>query len=232
MEVEAIYWIFSTTAQSISALIAFLLTGYIYKISTLNQRLKEEETSRNIIPRLKIFYNKLLKILLLIGGISVVVDIISLYYSPLKPSITINILFAFSAIISLSTILFSIIFIWALLDEDKEMKIAKDIYVDKLSKKFHELPQRDKKYHFSDFMDKFIKFEDKINRKVKLENIQAKSLNEKIWKLGQKGKLPKGTSEIIKELILYRNLLVHKGVEYINPGFIDLIENVLQRLDE
>jgi len=134
MEYVSAHWIFSTTAQSIATLIAFLLTGYIYKISFLNQRLKDDKNLKEIIPKLKIFYNKYLKIILYLGGGSIIFNIISLYFPNTSIEKDMIWIYIFTIILSFITIIGCILFIWILLNEERETMIAKQIYKNKFKK--------------------------------------------------------------------------------------------------
>lgn len=234
MNSESTYWIFSTAAQSIAALIAFLLTGYTYKINSLNQKLKDDDTLAEIAPIQKKEYNDFFK-LLLFSGVSAIISNIYMLYIPSEDVVK-KMAFPhiFSGAISFFTIVLSFIFIWILLDEKREGKIAKgiakEIYPKKFPKKPKDRDEKGRKIEFYDFMSKFVGFEERINRIIKEEGLFGKTLTGKVYLLSKKGILKKETFMRIKELITYRNLLVHKGVSFVDYNFMNLIDTIMDEI--
>ncbi|UPU37435.1 hypothetical protein M1B72_06935 [Geomonas paludis] len=72
LDKDQIYWLFSSSSQSIAAFIALLLTGYAFVVNVMDNLEARDETLAEVHSELKITYYDTLKALAVVGGLTIV----------------------------------------------------------------------------------------------------------------------------------------------------------------
>ena len=160
------YWLFSSSAQTISAFVAFLVTGFALVLNMLESLQQKDETLEDLHHKIKITYYNKLRILAIITGLSIILSLWMVYLngstSYWKPY-----LFGLTALLNLAAMAFGIFFILAIINPNRYKKAAQEIIHDDNNN----FDDTGKTTDQTTFMLEFIKLETKI-RSV----LQTKSL--------------------------------------------------------
>lgn len=226
---SSLHWLFSTSAQTIATLIAFLIAGYIFVYNILSK--DTDETLIEINIELKKQYYFLLKILLYTTIVSIIGALVSIIL--LKNSFIYEFFFYIYSITFLLTILtltLVVIFILYIIDPNKEQKIAKKIY------KKTKFVKSAEKVDYKDFLYDAVNFESilkKILKKRKLYTLEEHvTIRAMIQTLRNNDLISIPEAEKLNLIRRYRNVAVHGGIERIDKGMIDFITDNIKKLKE
>ena len=226
---ESLHWMFSAAAQSIAALVAFLIAGYTFVHGLLRE--EEDETLIEINNEIKRKYYIFLKILIWSASISIIGDLTSIIL--IKNGYTFILLFyiyAFSFLLNILTILLAAMFVLYIMDPKREEKVAKELY-----KKIKFFRSKEK-VDYETFLLNVVNFERllrKILRKKKLLISEKPIQIRQMLDIMLKNQLI--DFELMQRLDLikrYRNLAVHGGIEKIDKAMADLVTQTMEELKE
>jgi hypothetical protein len=83
MKPDPIYWLFSSSAQAIAAFIAFLLTGFAVVLQLIERAEERDNTLQPIHDALKLKYHRLIVLLSIFTGVSIVASLGMIYLNGL-----------------------------------------------------------------------------------------------------------------------------------------------------
>lgn len=231
MEKDTYFWLFSASAQSIAAFIAFLLTGYALVLNMMQSAQQSDSSIEELHESLKGKYYSNLLVLGILCGLSVVLNLIGIRLTELnfKLKSTYNII---TAISTLASIVYGIIFIILIIDPKKYRKAATKI-VDELK---HGSEQVDANLFFTEF----VKLEKKIREYLQLidlyvpegkESRMKYSVNQMITTLYKNNKIGFYAYDKLSKINKYRNAIFHGHIDKVSKYMIDDITSANNELD-
>lgn len=123
---ENFYWLFSSSSQTISAFIAFLITGYALVLNTMQLLEQKDESLEEIHHELKknFFYK-----IIFLGIITALAILFSLWMVYLNGTNNSNKiwLYTLTIILNICSIVFGIWFVLSIINPNRFKKVAKDI---------------------------------------------------------------------------------------------------------
>lgn len=221
MEKDTSYWIFSASAQSVSAFIAFLLTGYAIVLNMMQSAQQNDPTIEDLHESLKGKYYTNLLILAIICGISVILNLlgIRLNDTELKNEKLFNsivYLFTFGAIV------YGFIFIIIIIDPKKYRKAATQI-IEKLKEGSEEID-------VNQFFTEFVKLEKKLREYLQSHdlyipdgrNIRMKySVSQMVTALYKNNKIGFYAYDKLLTINKYRNAIFHGHTDKVSKYMMD-----------
>lgn len=124
---ENLYWLFSSAAQSISAFIALLLTGFTFVLTVISNMEQKDESLAEILHRIRVIYYRNIIILSIVTGLAIVSSLYSVYINPfnIKYKYVIQI---GASILDFIAIFGGILFILFIINPNKYKNIANKLY--------------------------------------------------------------------------------------------------------
>ena len=235
MNNDGLNWFFSSSAQTVAAFVAFLLSGFSISINMADEAVKNDDTYKEIISAFKSSQYIHLKDLSFLTGLAITTNLLILglawhtipYYSYLHYiGFTLNFL----------AILLAIIFILKSVDPLKYQKTAKKEIENMISK----MPPKEQ-VGLADFITIFIEIEKKMRSIFEIHSrdiivssargMDFLSLNKIIYSLSDFQIINKPLTISLNEISKYRNLVVHGHIESVDPEMIAKAKLILLELN-
>ena len=123
---ENYYWLFSSSAQTIAAFVAFLITGYALVLNMMQNLEQKDDTYEDIHHQLKKGYYKKLVFLTIVTGLAILSSLGMIYLNGIcyKQKIW---LFSITSFLIVVSILSGIIFVISIINPNRYKNAAKEI---------------------------------------------------------------------------------------------------------
>lgn len=225
------YWLFSSSAQSIAAFVAFLLTGYALVLNLLENVQRDDPTLVEIHDSFRAKYFQRLKWVSIITGLSIVFNLVCIllngYTDRFIPFVMI-----FTFLITIVSIAFGLYFVINVINPNRYKLTAK-----KLLKDFsNEVETIDE----GEFFKAFIKLETKIrdtlvNNKLFIKNGKNVrmdfSMRQMINSLYENELINRYFYDKLIKLNRYRNLIFHGFETKVYKSVMDDIDELISYFD-
>jgi hypothetical protein len=231
LDTETAYWLLSTMAQCLAALMAFIAIGYFFILRNLET---DDETLLDIYESLKTYYYKIVVVLLSLFTISLIGNLVSL--SLIKSSNQIlsgSILLMILIFMVLGALSFILTF-WFICVVANPKRVEKDA-----KKSMKKVPIKEKeKIDASKLIANVVEIEKLIRnilckRKLVTPDMEQKmTLVEMIDFLKGNELIEEGLHHQLQELRYYRNLAVHGRIEEVDKGMFEISQYILKKLKE
>lgn len=123
---ENFYWLFSSSAQTISAFVAFLITGYALVLNMMENLEQKDETYEEIHHKLRSIYYTKLCILAVVTVAAIISSLLMVYLNGTTCEYK-GFFYSLTALINIVAIIIGILFILSIINPDKYKKAAKEI---------------------------------------------------------------------------------------------------------
>ncbi|SRR5260221_2823534 len=231
--VDYIYWTFSSAAQSISAFVALLLTGYAI-VHTLMEAARERDDSlEEIHAALRVTYHRRMTILAWTTGLAILVSLFVLFDNrPNAPTATW--ILGVGAALNIAAVIGGIAFVISVVNPTKYEKAAQ-----KLEEGKRKPDRADHRSSSGEFFDAFLRLERVVRDYLKRHDLYVPSRNaprmsfsfrQMIEALLQSEKIDRALYEELMEVNKYRNLVFHGHLQDVDPQMIAKVKGVTQRL--
>lgn len=226
---ENYYWLFSSSSQTISAFVAFLVTGFALMLNIMDSQQQKDETLEDIHDKLKIKYYNRICILLVLTGIAIVSSLLMVY---INGEILENksIYFYSTVAINISAIIVAISFVIEIINPKKYAKVAREIIKDEKM----EDSTKDNKIDHTIFINEFIELEKSIREKLKMLDLyvpssdstkMAYSFRQMINSLMINGLIQKDAYDNLLIVNKYRNLVFHGHQDKVDGGMLNKLRD-------
>ncbi len=135
MNEDNYYWLFSSAAQSIAALIAFLMAGIALAFSMMDRLVEQDETLYEVVEALRRRQHAQLTALAIVTGVAILSSLIAVYLIPYQ-TVYRTIARTIAASVDIGIIIFSIAFVASIIRPARYSIAAKREYA--ASQKFVE----------------------------------------------------------------------------------------------
>lgn len=233
---ENYYWLFSSSAQTISAFVAFLVTGFALVLSMMDNLQQNDETLEDIHAKLKNSYYKKIRALAIITGLAI---IFSLWMVYLNGGCWEHKwwLFILTAFLNIIAVIVGIWFVISIINPDRYKKAAKEIIKeDKM-----ETSSKDNIIDQATFMTEFIRLEKSIREKLKGNQLyvafgdtpkMAYSFRQMVEALHKNELINADEYEELLQLNKYRNLVFHGHQDKVDEIMLERVKNVHALVDK
>jgi len=228
---DYIYWTFSAAAQSISALVAFLLTGYAL-VHTFMQAAREKDDSLDEIhSALLLIYHKRLTNLAWLTGTSVILSLVVVYLNRSGAAIF-GLFVIIVGIIDLLAIVTALAFVVSIVDPSKYRKVAE---------KELESIQASKTAPAAEFFDAFRNLERLVRDYLRDKELyvpsrgaprMSYSFRQMIDALIENEKIDHRFFEELIEINKYRNLVFHGHVDDADLVMLEKTHKAAERVKQ
>jgi hypothetical protein len=233
---DNIYWLFSSSAQTISAFVAFLVTGFAIVLNMMDNLQDKDETYEDILTQLKDKYYKNLSFLLVVTGIAIVLSLLMVYLNGETCSSK-SWLFIVTVVFNLIAIFLGIMFVTSIINPSRYKKAAKKIIKDyKL-----ETSTKDNSVDQTTFMTEFIRLEKDVRDILKEKQIyvpfgetpkMAYSFRQMIFALNQNELISGSQLEDLLQINKYRNLVFHGHQDKVDLKMLDRVKSAQSIITE
>lgn len=238
MEYQApdnIYWLFSSSAQSVSAFIALLITGFAFVQTIMDGLQQKDETLEEIHDKLKKDYYNKIKILAIVTGFAIILSLLMVFLNgfcfPFK-----TILYILTALLNILAIGGGIFFVISIINPDRYKKAAEQIIKeDKV-----EFSQTGNPVDQMTFTTEFIKLEKKIREILQSKMLYVPygetprmiySFRQMIQALLQNELITKNDYADLLQINKFRNLVFHGHVDNVDKGMVDRVKAALKIIE-
>jgi len=123
---ENIYWLFSSTAQSVSAFIALLITGFAFVQTIMDGLQQKDETLEEIHNKLKKEYYTKITILSIVTGLAIILSLLVVFLNEYTFRFK-TLLLLFTALLNIIAIGGGIMFVISIINPDRYKNAAEKI---------------------------------------------------------------------------------------------------------
>jgi hypothetical protein len=230
---ENIYWLFSSSAQAISAFIAFLLTGYAFVHAVMESIQQRDDSLIEIHHELRRRYYRYIKWLSLVTGTAIISSLLMVYLNGT------NVVYKefFVVVVSsfnLVAIIGGILFVLAIIDPDRYKKTATKIVAAEAHAKPSEVPSVRDAAFFDEFIQLELQIKSLLTHRDLLSALERSqrfpSFRQMITALYQSEIINQDTFKELQEISRYRNLVFHGQIQQVDSRMIDRIRTLSKGL--
>jgi len=233
---DNIYWLFSSSAQSIAAFIGFLAAGFFFVYDRIDKQLEKDETLEEIYADIKNQYYKRLRILFILTGLSIFLSLLIVYLNGFDLRMFGNILIFLVGLLNTLTIGWAIGFVIFIIDPNKVRHT-----VEKLIKESSDIfdPQKGFTLTRGQYIDKFIELEKTLRMLASKYEIVTDGqgryrpflpLGEIIRALYQREVIDRKQMANLIEVNKVRNLAAHGEIQTIEETIGLLVDGLINEL--
>jgi len=234
MTQEGAYWLFTASAQTVAAFVAFLLAGFALSLGMLDGAAQRDETLVEVTDALKRQYHGSIRFLSYLTGLAIVTNLaivmIQGYAVPYHWSLP-----AVGMALNVVAIGLAIHFTVGLVDPDRVQKAARRLLAARPAP-----PAPVPTTNVADFLAAFIPVERKLRDVAyaaemladRSEEQRFVSFSRLVQLLAARRLITPGVAERLSALARYRNLVVHGHVESVEQEMVDEAKKVFAMLEE
>jgi hypothetical protein len=228
MNEDNYYWLFSSSAQSIAALIGFLLAGVALAFSMMDRLVEQDETMNEIVEALKRRQHAQLTALAIVTGAAILLSLFALYLNPCSTTLR-SIVRSIAALSGTSAVIGSIAFVASIIRPGKYSITAQREYV-VLEKTLEPLAGQEPS---SMFFKGFIDLEQDIRAYLKQADLyipsrgaprMSFSFRQMIDALYENERISKDLRDLLLEVNKFRNLLFHGHIDQVDKGVLKTLQ--------
>jgi uncharacterized membrane protein len=234
MNQENIYWLFSSSAQTISAFVAFLLTGFALVHTVMDNLQQRDDSLEEIHAELKRKYFKQVVWLSIVTALAIISSLVMVYLNAYDFRYK-NALVASVAVLNALAIIGGVLFVLSIINPDKYRKAAKEIIREDKA----ELGLTGQKVDERDFFQRFIKLEQTVREFMRHKDIPVlrggqrplASFKQMIDAIFYNEIIDRQFYEELQQINKYRNLVFHGHIEKVDAGMVEQVESALSRIE-
>lgn len=240
---NSIYYIFSTGAQTLAALVGFVLTVYIFSHQNFRNIISDDESLEEIIgDNIKKYY-KLIVFLSAYTAIVLIADLLMLQLNKVSDWLYKEVLFTLIALLNVFGIIIAFSIGLYILRPFNPSKWAKEIYDRQDEVKKQKNPESFETQDINgttikagDFIEEFIKFEKMIvkytNDKYGMNSYRRSTLKNRLEMLLINRLVTENVFKELLNIIKLRNLVVHGEVNIIDKNVYDHLIKINKELEK
>lgn len=224
---QSLYWIFTASAQSIAAFVAFLVAGYALFHSSMTDMLARDETLSDIIDEERQQMFSRLKMLLVLTGVSILMNLFMVFLND-RPAAGKKELIVLTFFLTVATIVLGMYIVIYMVDPRRNAKIAT-----RMVKASSTYGQSGAVTTEQVFFEKFLQLERLIREYIQTKDVRTKtttSLPDAFRALYYRGVYDKDFLNRLSDVNRYRNLLFHGQITQSSKKMVDELDYLLLQL--
>ncbi len=236
MNTDYIYWTFSAAAQSISAFVAFLLTGYALVHTLMQAEREKDDTLEEIHSVLLLNYHDKLTILVALTGAAVIFSLSIVYINRSNTPAPTLLILAVGAL-DLLTIIYGFVFVVSIVDPKKYGRAAKK----ELKQTISEPELSPSKTPAGSFFDAFVHLETVVRDYLRKTDLympsrgspqMSYSFREMINALYRNEKINHQFYEELLAINKYRNLVFHGHIKEAEISMLKKTQSAAKQVEK
>ncbi len=230
---DNVYWLFSSSAQSIAAFVGFLATGFIFAHDRIDKQIEKDPTLAEICTEIKKKNYSKLKFLLEISGVSIIANLLIVFVNGYNWGYWADYFRGLVTVINLWTIIDAIYFVIYLVNPNKIKKAVKKLISQNASIiKEPSLGALSR----GEFLVKFIELEKLLLKlshdlEIDLDTVVRRdnfmSVDEIIYALYQREKITQTQCTNLEKVNYIKNLTSHGEIMGVEKKMDDLIDSLM-----
>ena len=229
--VDFIYWTFSSAAQSISAFVAFLLTGYALVHSLMESARERDDTLEEVHASLRASYHSRLAQLARLTGAAIIRSLAIVYFNRPTAPVVGWVLLAVAAL-DLAAVVAGLYFVVTIVDPRKYQRAAKKAIEDEARPVVATTSA-------SEFFDAFLHLERLVREYLQDRQLyvpsrgaprMSYSFRQMLEALRVNEKIDGSLYQELLDLSKYRNLVFHGHVSEVDAGMVSRVKAASQRI--
>ncbi len=231
---ENFYWLFSSSAQTISAFVAFLVTGCALVLNSMQNLEMKDDTYEEINHQLKLKYYHHLMILMIVTGLAIITSLIMVYLNGIDCCQKIW-LFPLTIILNLALIILGVLFVLSIINPSKYKIAAKEIIKD------DKIKESSTEVDTITFMTEFIKLEKDVRDKLQNKQLYVPfgntpkmvySFRQMAESLNKNQLISHNDFLELLKINKYRNLVFHGHLDKVNSDLLTKVINAIKIIDK
>lgn len=236
MNNDFVFWTFSAASQSISAFVAFLLTGYALVHTLMESARERDDSLEEVHNRLKISQHKRLTCLACLTGAAIVLSLVVVYLNRSNDAVS-GWLQALVATIDLAAVVGGLWFVVSIVDPRKYEKAAEKELKRELEASTASAPQTSS----AEFFAAFLHLERLVREYLQTHDLyvpsrgaprMSYSFRQMIEALLKNEKIDQETFSELMEINKYRNLVFHGHVNSASVSMVHRVREASKRMEE
>ncbi len=233
MSNDYIYWAFSAASQSISAFVAFLLTGYALVHSMMESARASDDSLEEIHAALKVSHHRSLTTLAWITGSAIVLSLVVVYLNRSNAAVS-GWWQAIVALVDLAAVVGGLWFVISIVDPRKYQKAAKKVlHETTVSVSGTQAPA-------SEFFAAFLHLERVVREYLQQRELyvpsrgaprMSYSFRQMIEALLQNEVIDRQFFDELLEINKYRNLVFHGHVNDADPQMVRRVRDIAAKIE-
>lgn len=233
MTTDNYYWLFSAAAQSIAALIAFLMAGVALAFSMMDRLADQDDTLYEVVESLRRRQHKDMAALSIATGVAILASLAAVYINPWRTEIRDNVMI-FAAIIDFAVILGAIYFVISIVMPTRYSRAAQREYA--VAKE--EVTPTPGQEPANEFFRQFIELEQDIRAFLRARRLYVPSrgaprmsfsFRQMVDALYQNEKISAELRDMFLSVSKFRNLLFHGHIDQVDEGVIQALRDARKR---
>jgi hypothetical protein len=228
MNEDNYYWLFSSAAQAIAALIAFLLAGVALAFSMMDRLAEQDETLHEIVDALKRRQHAQLTALAIVTGAAILLSLFALYLNPCS-SVFRSIVRGIAALLDICTVIGSIAFVSSIIRPGRYSITAQREYAVSRKTVVPVAGQEPSSMFFKEFIDleqDIRAYLQQADMYIPGRNITRTlfSFRQMIDALYQNERISMNQRDLLLEVNKFRNLLFHGQIDQVDEGVLKTLQ--------
>lgn len=235
MNTDYVFWTFSAAAQSVSAFVALLLTGYALVLSLMDAVREKDDSLEDIHASLRAHYHRRLTWLAWLTGVAIVLSLVIVYLNRSEHAVS-GWLQSVGAGVDLAAVGSGLAFVVTIIDPKKYQKAAAEVLDQEAG-----ASQNGGTRPAGEFLDAFLHLERLIRDFLKTHELYVPqranstrvsySYRQMIDALLQNEKVDRPLFNELLEIGKYRNLVFHGHVAEVRAGMLKRVRAVASRIE-
>ena len=230
-EQQKYYVLFSSFLQTVSTLIAFLVTGFALVQNMMDSSQQRDETLIEIHHQLKRGYHQKISILFVAAGLAIFLSLWMIYINGSDWSL-IPYLYIITIVVNIFAIGFAILFIITIINPNKYKLAAKEILKEDKIEFTGKGTEVDQTYFMNEFTELEKKLKKIVKNNLKNENYELNySFRQLVSSLFENELISKAQLYELLHINKYRNLIFHGNLEKVDKAMVERIKNIRNSID-
>lgn len=233
MSTDYIYWTFSSAAQSVSAFVAFLLTGYALVHAIMDSARERDDSLDEVHASLRTIYHSRLTILAVLTGAAIVMSLVVVYINRSDAAVS-GWCLAVVAGVDLAAVVGGLWFVVSIIDPRKYQKAAEKALKEETSSVSGSVAPA------ADFFAAFLHLERLVRDYLRGHDLyipsrgaprMSYSFRQMIEALLQNEKIDRWFFDKLLEINKYRNLVFHGHVEEADADMVQSVQSAAKHVE-
>lgn len=228
MDQDNYYWLFSSAAQSVAALIAFLMAGVALAFSMMDRLTETDDTLSEVVEALRQQQHRQLSILAIATGIAIISSLLAVYLNPTETDLRAAVR-VIAAFFDIAVVVGSIAFVVSVVRPSRYSRAARREYATSQKRVAAGIGQEPS----NTFFREFIALEQSMRTYIEENNIGVPgrgaprasfSFRQMVDALWQNERISRELRDLLLEVNKFRNLLFHGHMDQVSEGVVSELQ--------